>query len=94
VQAVCLDIIAVGKIQDAVKILNNNPDNDPDIMAKEFGNLFVGFGRLCRHLPPPGKQWGQFLENAGDFFSDMSNKLIPQKRWRNQFDQIEGMQDL
>jgi hypothetical protein len=69
---ICMDIRAISRIHDAMKVLDdeNVVYDNPEAAAKAFGDLFVGFGRLCRHLPSPGKEWGQFLEQAGDFFSN------------------------
>lgn len=70
VQNVCLDIKAVGQIHEAMKVLEDDYAilNNPEAAARAFGQLFTGFGRLCRYLPSPAKEWGQFLEGAGDFF--------------------------
>ncbi len=91
-QDICLDLGAVGRIHDAVKILNadngNVIYNDSEKAAQAFGDLFVGFGRLCRHLPTVGKDVGQFLEGAGDFFVNMNRKINPGLRWKNKWNEI------
>lgn len=87
---VCMDIEAIGKIKDAMDVLDEHLImTDPDAASAAFGNLFVGFGVLCRHVPIL-KEWGPFFTSAGDFFTNMENKLIPQKRWKSQFSQIDG----
>jgi NACalpha-BTF3-like transcription factor len=70
VQNVCLDLKAVANIHEAIVALDDEYViiNNPEVAAKAFGQLFTGFGRLCRHLPSPAKEWGQFLEGAGEFF--------------------------
>jgi len=87
---VCMDIEAIGKIKDAWSVLDEDVImRDPDKASAAFGQLFVGFGVLCRHVPIL-KEWGPFFTSAGDFFTNMENKLIPQKRWKSQFSQIDG----
>lgn len=76
VQDFCLDIVAAGKIHDAVKILSDDRIiyDDPQKAADSFDTLFQGFGRLCRYLPPPAKQWGQFFEKF-NLFGNMQKKV-------------------
>lgn len=86
----CMDIEAVGKIKDAWSTLDEKTImNDPDAASAAFGQLFVGFGVLCRHVPIL-KEWGPFFTSAGDFFTNMESKLIPDKRWKSEFSQVEG----
>ncbi len=92
VENVCLDLRAVSRIHDAVKVLDAENGmviyHDSEKAAQAFGDLFVGFGRLCRHLPSPAKEWGQFLESAGDFFVNMNRKINPDLRWKDKWQQI------
>ena len=76
VQDVCMDISAIGKIHDAVKVLGDDQIiyTDPQKAADSFDLLFQGIGRLCRHLPPPAKQWGQFFEQF-NLFGNMQKKV-------------------
>ncbi len=77
VQDVCTDISAVGKIHDAIQTLSDDRiiyDN-PQAAADAFDMLFQGFGRLCRHLPSPAKEWGQFFEQF-NLFGNMQKKVF------------------
>ncbi|HMO82133.1 MAG TPA: hypothetical protein PKD24_15195 [Pyrinomonadaceae bacterium] len=91
VQDICLDIKAVGKIHAAAVALSDERliYDDPNGAAAAFDSMFQGFGRLCRYLPPPAKAWQQFFENF-NLFGNLTPKLIPQQRWKDQFSQIEG----
>src|SRR5688500_9059414 len=83
---ICKDIKAIKRIHSAIKVLNNDSViyEDPERASKAFGDLFVGFGILARHLPPPADAFAQFLEGFGDFFGNMSKKIIPELRPREQ----------
>jgi hypothetical protein len=76
VQDVCLDISAIGKIHDAVAALSDDRliYNDPQKAADSFDLLFQGFGRLCRFLPPPAKEWGKFFEEF-NLFGSVQKKI-------------------
>jgi hypothetical protein len=76
VQDVCMDISAVGKIHDAITALSNDRIiyDDPQKAADSFDLLFQGFGRLCRYLPPPAKEWGKFFEEF-NLFGNMQKKV-------------------
>lgn len=92
-QDLCKDIIAVEKIRGAIAFLKdeNVIYNDPEGAAHAFGLMFAGFGRLCRYLPPPGKQWGKFLEEMEFFFVNVGRGLSPGKvgGYREQWNQVE-----
>ena len=92
-QNVCLDLQAIGRIHDAIKVLDDETViwNDPDKAAKAFGDLFVGVGRFARYLPEPFNEYGTFLESAGDFFVDMNRAFKPSTRpsYREQWQQID-----
>ena len=76
VQDICIDITAVGKIHDAVRALSDDRliYDDPQKAADSFDLLFQGFGRLCRYLPPPAKEWGKFFEEF-NLFGNMQKKV-------------------
>lgn len=92
VENVCLDLRAVSRIHEAIKVLDAENGSviykDPEKAARAFGDLFVGFGRLCRHLPSPAKEWGKFLEGTGDFFVNMNRQINPDLRWKDKWKQI------
>ena len=92
IQNLCRDVKALGKITDAVAVLNQIDfhSDDSEKMAWAYGQLFEGFGRLCLHLPSPIKQWGKIFESAGDFFLNMRKKLHPGLRpnWKRQSDYV------
>jgi hypothetical protein len=93
VQGVCLDVKALGAIQEAITVLNRDGviQNDPEAAAQAFGKLFGGFGRLAHHLPPPASAYASILEGCGgDFFNSMRKKINPEERWKAQFKQVEG----
>jgi len=79
VQDVCLDLDAVGKIFDAVKVLkdDNVIYDDPQLAADNFDKLFNGLGRLCRFLPPPADAWGEFFERFNLFGNFQRNIVGP-----------------
>ena len=79
VQDVCLDISAVGKIHDAVKVLSDDRIiyDDPQKAADSFDLLFQGFGRLCKYLPPPANEWGKFFEGFNLFGNVQKNIYAP-----------------
>jgi hypothetical protein len=89
----CKDVVAVEKIRRAVAFLKdeNVIYNDPEGAAHAFGLMFAGFGRLCRYLPPPAKQWGKFLEEMEYFFVNVGRGLSPGKvgGYRDQWNQVE-----
>lgn len=78
VQDICTDVVAVTKIYDGIAALSDKDANiiyhDSQKAAEAFDMMFQGFGRLCRFLPPPARQWGEFLEKF-DLFSNY-NKTI------------------
>jgi hypothetical protein len=79
VQDVCLDVTAVNKIYDAVTVLSDDRViyDDPQAAADAFDSLFNGLGRLCRFLPPPAKEWGQFFEQFNLFGNVQKNIYAP-----------------
>ncbi len=79
VQDICLDITAISKIHDAIKVLgdDNIIYSDPQKAADSFDLLFQGLGRLCRFLPPPAKEWGQFFESFNLFGNVQKNIYNP-----------------
>ncbi len=87
VETIHKDIKAVAKIYDAMKVLNDDKViyNDPEKAAKAFGQLFVGFGTLAKHLPPPANEYSAILLGCGDFFYNMLHGLVPnmRKNWRD-----------
>jgi len=94
VKEVCLDIQAVGRIHTAVKILNDDQAlyKEPEKAADVFGQLFVGFGRLASHLPPPANIYAPILEGCGSFFTNAQRGLGPEKRsmGRDQWEHVDG----
>ena len=76
---ICLDIEAVNRIHDAIVILDkpNVIQGDPQAAADAFDSLFQGFGRLCRFLPPPAKEWGTFFESFNLFGNVQKNIYAP-----------------
>lgn len=76
---ICLDIQAVNKIHDAIVILDkpNIIQSNPQAAADAFDSLFQGFGRLCRHLPPPADEWGTFFESFNLFGNVQKNIYAP-----------------
>ncbi|NNE68699.1 MAG: hypothetical protein HKN33_19200 [Pyrinomonadaceae bacterium] len=79
VSDICLDVQAINKIHDSIVILNeaNVIQANPQRAANAFDNLFQGFGRLCRFLPPPADQWGQFFESFNLFGNVQKNIYKP-----------------
>jgi hypothetical protein len=88
VQNVCLDIVAIGKIHDAIKVLQDDRViyDDPQKAAEAFDSLFQGFGRLCRFLPPPAKEWGEFFEQF-NLFGNFQKKIM--SPYMRRFDEIQ-----
>jgi hypothetical protein len=78
----CKDIRAIMNIHAAIKVLNDDKViyEDPEKAAKAFGQLFVGFGTLAKHLPPPANEYSAILLGCGDFFYNMLHKLVPNMR--------------
>ncbi|MDM7922255.1 MAG: hypothetical protein QUS14_08130 [Pyrinomonadaceae bacterium] len=79
VQDFCVDITAVGKIHDAIVALSDDRIiyDDPQRAADSFDLLFQGFGRLCKYLPPPAKDWGKFFESFNLFGNVQKNIYNP-----------------
>jgi len=85
VQNVCMDVNAIGKIHDAIVVLSDDRViyDDPQKAADAFDSLFNGFGRLCRFLPPPADQWGEFFSQF-NLFGNMQRKVFAtyfQRAW-------------
>lgn len=78
-QDICTDITAAAKIYDAIDKLSNDRIiyDDPQGAADAFDMLFQGFGRLCRFLPSPAKEWGQFFEQFNLFGNVQKNIYNP-----------------
>jgi len=76
---ICLDIEAVNRIHEAIVILDkpNIIQSNPQAAADAFDSLFQGFGRLCRFLPPPAKEWGTFFESFNLFGNVQKNIYAP-----------------
>ena len=81
-QGICMDVQAVAKIHDAIKVLNDPQNMQPgsQAAARAFGDLFVGAGRFAAKLPPPANVYAPILQNAGSFFVDMQRLLNPETR--------------
>jgi hypothetical protein len=85
VQDICLDMDAVGKIHDAIVVLSDDRviEKNPQAAADAFDSLFNGIGRLCRHLPPPADEWGEFFSQF-NLFGNMQRKVFApyfQRAW-------------
>ena len=94
VNGVCLDIRALTKIHDAMKVLNQDGiiQRDPNAAAEAFGDLFSGFGRLAHHLPPPANAYAQIIEGcSADFFKGFVQAGNPETRasQRDMWKQVE-----
>lgn len=78
----CKDILAIMQIHKAITVLGDEKViyNDPEKAAKAFGSLFVGFGTLAKHLPPPANEYSAILLGCGSFFADVSRGTVPQLR--------------
>jgi hypothetical protein len=76
---ICVDIVAIGKIHDAIIALSNDRIiyDDPQKAADSFDLLFQGFGRLCSHLPSPAKEWAKFFEEFNLFGNMQKNVYAP-----------------
>jgi hypothetical protein len=63
IQDICKDVDALVRVHSAVRILRDDDIiyRDPEKATRAFGQIFVGFGRFCRFLPPL-KSWGNFLK--------------------------------
>jgi hypothetical protein len=85
VQNVCLDMNAIGKIHDAIVVLSDDRiiETNPQAAADAFDSLFNGIGRLCRFLPPPADQWGEFFSRFNLFGNMQRNVFGPyfQRAW-------------
>jgi len=85
VQNVCVDVNAITKIYDAVVVLSDDRViyDDPQGAADAFDSLFNGLGRLCRFLPPPADEWGEFFSRFNLFGNMQRNVFGPhfQKAW-------------
>lgn len=79
VQEVCLDIVAVNKIHDAIVTLSDDRViyDDPQKAADAFDSLFQGFGKICSYLPPPAKEWAKFFESFNLFGNVQKNIYAP-----------------
>lgn len=93
VQDVCADLQAVTKIYDGIKALSDKEANiiytDSQKAAEAFDMMFQGFGRLCRFLPQPAKQWAKFLENFnlfGNYNKTIQIHFAPQRELVRQID--------
>lgn len=88
-EGICLDIAAVARIHRAVKVLNQDDviRKRPEQAAHAFGDLFAGFGRLAKHLPPPANEYAVILEHCGDFFLNMRRGIDSEVRWQKQFEE-------
>ncbi len=78
-QDICTDVEAGGKIFDAISKLSDERIiyDDPQGAADAFDTLFQGFGRLCRFLPFPASEWGQFFEQFNLFGNVQKNIYNP-----------------
>jgi hypothetical protein len=81
-ETACKDITALMQIHKAIKVLNDDKViyEDPEKAAMAFGSLFVGFGTLAKHLPPPANEYSAILLGCGSFFADVSRGTVPQLR--------------
>lgn len=86
VENICLDMKAIREIHAAMIILNNDAlmKTDKASAAKGFSDLFSGVGRLCRHLPSPAKEWGEFIEKCGVLFINIerASNVATGERWK------------
>lgn len=92
-QKMCLDLSALEQIHSAIRVLNQDGviERKPDVAARAFGNLFVGFGQLAERLPPPANAYAQILKGCGNFFVNMRRALDPNERYKNREDWKEAM---
>jgi hypothetical protein len=75
------DIKAVQQIFEAIQVLkdDNIMTNDSAAAAKAFDKLFIGFGTLAKHFPPPfDSTVGELLIQCGtlSFFSNMRETMV------------------
>ncbi|HLA95446.1 MAG TPA: hypothetical protein VK612_06975 [Pyrinomonadaceae bacterium] len=75
------DFKAVQQIYFAIQVLKDDQImfNDSEKAAKAFDSLFLGFGTLAKHFPPPfDSTIGELLSKCGElaFFSNMRNTMV------------------
>lgn len=94
-ETACKDIMAIMQIHKAIKVLSDEKViyQDPEKAAKAFGSLFVGFGTLAKHLPPPANEYSAILLGCGNFFADVSRGTIPHLRKNYQEYELMGAFD-
>lgn len=92
----------ISKVEDGVKVygmvqafrkLNRyDPYNNPDEFAAAAGEALASAGSVLAASGIPGvSAYGEWLSNAGDFFTNMQKKLDPAKRWEDREDWNEAM---
>ena len=83
-ESVHKDFKAVQQIYYAIQVLKDDQVliNDSEKAAKAFDQLFLGFGTLAKHFPPPfDSTIGELLEKCGElaFFTNMRNTMVGPK---------------
>jgi hypothetical protein len=78
------DFKAVQQIYYAIQVLKDDQImfNDSEKAARAFDQLFLGFGTLAQHFPPPfDSTIGELLQKCGElsFFSNMRNTMVGPK---------------
>ncbi|HXF42993.1 MAG TPA: hypothetical protein VNK26_04570 [Pyrinomonadaceae bacterium] len=74
------DVMALVQIHAAIKVLQDDQViyKDPQKAAAAFDDLFMGFGKIAKHFPPPfDSTIGELLEQCGTlrFFSNMEQVM-------------------
>jgi len=75
------DFKAVQQIYLAIQVLKDDQVmfKNPEAAAEAFDQMFLGFGTLAKHFPPPfDSTVGDLLIACGEmkFFSNMNNKMF------------------
>lgn len=73
-------IFGYKKVASSLSVINNKSlyRNNPEMVARAYGQLFVGAGEICSLLPMPICFYADFLKGAGDFFVNIQRAYDPE----------------
>lgn len=81
-----------GMVQSFRKLSRYDPYKNPDEFAAAAGEALASAGSVLAASGIPGvSAYGEWLSNAGDFFTNMQRALDPAKRWGDREDWREAM---
>ena len=86
-------IFGYKKFASSLSAINNKSlyRSNPEMVARAYGQLFVGAGEICSLLPIPISFYADLLKGAGDFFVNIQRAYDPESPYTKRGRQLKNI---